>query len=143
MQGCREEAGDREIGLFYSFKYAKYQCRNIMIIKCKKCAHILSETESGYILSVHNENAAGENEDGEICETVAENAEVFIHEDHLPEWVRAEVEESQWTKGKLKCPKCGLKVGSFDFVSGTRCKCALNSVLPSVHFIRSKVDVKS
>ncbi|KXJ83787.1 hypothetical protein RP20_CCG025491 [Aedes albopictus] len=118
-----------------------------MLIKCKKCANQLAEIEAQYVLSVHSETTttiteSDDNQDVEICQTEAENAEVFIHEDHLPDWMRVEIEQSQWTKGKLKCPKCAFKVGSFDFVSGTRCKCTLNQVLPSVHFIRSKVDLK-
>ncbi|XP_065086298.1 uncharacterized protein LOC135708225 [Ochlerotatus camptorhynchus] len=117
-----------------------------MIVKCKKCASQLLDTEDRYILSAHSASASTAATSGEdeaaFCPTKVENAEVFIHEDHLPDWMQAEIEQSQWTKGKLKCFKCGLKVGSFDFVSGTRCKCELNSVLPSVHFIRSKVDLR-
>ncbi|XP_055611314.1 E3 ubiquitin-protein ligase RNF180-like isoform X2 [Uranotaenia lowii] len=120
------------------------------VAKCKKCGNQLIEIEQQFILPTHA-NPSSEvssqpedesSESASYCPTEAEGCEIFLHEDHLPEWITAEIEQSQWTKGKLKCGKCGLKVGSFDFVSGTRCKCELNSVLPSVHLIKSKVDLR-
>ncbi|KAJ9580748.1 hypothetical protein L9F63_024074, partial [Diploptera punctata] len=47
---------------------------------------------------------------------------------------------SCWQKGRLNCPKCRGRVGSFDFVSGLKCDCGKH-VLPPVHVVRSKVDI--
>ncbi|XP_058447668.1 uncharacterized protein LOC131428047 [Malaya genurostris] len=111
-----------------------------MQVKCKKCSHMLIDVDIQNILAVHQKSP------GTIidlqCATEVENNELFIHEDHLSDWMHAEIERSQWTKGKFKCFKCGNKIGSFDFVSGSRCKCEMQTVLPSVHFIRSKVDLR-
>ena len=42
--------------------------------------------------------------------------------------------QSSWTKGKLHCPSCQTKVGSFDFVGD-------NSQISPVHLVKSKVDL--
>lgn len=47
--------------------------------------------------------------------------------------------QADWVKGKLHCPKCASRVGSFNFVSGMQCSCG-NSVIPPVHIVKSKVD---
>lgn len=112
-----------------------------MLYKCKKCANLLLEAELNTILRIHGQENSSDLV--EMCPTELENSEVFIQEDHIPSWIKVEIEQSNWTKGKLKCTKCGLKVGSFDFVSGTRCKCGRNEVLPPVHLIRSKIDQKN
>lgn len=50
--------------------------------------------------------------------------------------------QAGWTKGRLNCPNCEARVGSFDFVSQSTCACGL-SVLPAVHVVKSKVDCSS
>lgn len=37
------------------------------------------------------------------------------------------------------CPKCNGRLGSFDFVSGTKCPCG-QYVLPAVHVVNGKID---
>lgn len=50
--------------------------------------------------------------------------------------------QAGWTKGRLNCPNCEARVGSFDFVSQSTCACG-TSVLPAVHLVKSKVDCSS
>lgn len=110
-------------------------------IKCRKCRTRLLCVQPKDILNAHNEEACLEGNVNESnCLTVQERNEIFLLEDNLPEWISKEVETSQWTKGKLKCSGCDSRVGSFDFISGTRCHCS-KGVLPSVHLVRSKVDL--
>uniref|UniRef100_A0A8D8BR16 E3 ubiquitin-protein ligase RNF180 n=1 Tax=Culex pipiens TaxID=7175 RepID=A0A8D8BR16_CULPI len=113
-----------------------------MLIKCRKCSNPLAAIDDAHVLAVHSRREFAA-DSLPACPTERDGAEVFLHEDHLPGWMNAEIEQTQWTRGKLKCTKCGQKVGSFDFVSGVRCKCPVGgSVLPAVHLVRSKVDVR-
>lgn len=43
------------------------------------------------------------------------------------------------TEGKLHCPKCNTRLGSFSWVMGTQCPCGCN-VAPSFYLVPSKVD---
>lgn len=48
--------------------------------------------------------------------------------------------QSSHTSGKITCPKCQGRLGSFDFVRSFRtCPCG-ESVLPPVHLLRDRVD---
>lgn len=101
-------------------------------IKCQKCRNIL-------LIDVNSETLKTKPCDPTNCVSYDEKTLIFLIEEKLPNWVKKKVEEEQWTKGKLHCPSCGSKVGSFDFISGRKCNCG-SSVLPSVHFISSQVD---
>lgn len=48
--------------------------------------------------------------------------------------------QGDWQKGKLSCPNCNLRVGSFDFICGMKCPCK-KFVLPQIHMVKSKVDI--
>lgn len=43
------------------------------------------------------------------------------------------------TEGKLHCPKCNARLGSFSWIMGTQCPCGCN-VAPSFYLVPSKVD---
>lgn len=75
------------------------------------------------------------------CSSVLGRTEIYLDEDVLEEWIQMEIEHTEWTKGKLKCPKCTANVGSFDFVAGLKCDCKQFNQ-PSIHFIRSKIDLE-
>ncbi|KAK3095622.1 hypothetical protein FSP39_016779 [Pinctada imbricata] len=51
-----------------------------------------------------------------------DGTQLFIsHEEEvLPSWILKLIEESSWLKGKLTCPQCSGRVGSFDFVSSSK-----------------------
>ncbi|XP_024215885.1 E3 ubiquitin-protein ligase RNF180 [Halyomorpha halys] len=111
-----------------------------IVLKCRQCRQQLLDSSISPILSGHNLvlNA------GSItypnlsdCEDVISS--LYIEETAFPEWILSSVDEAGWKKGKVKCPKCSSRVGSFDFVSGRKCKCNEN-VLPPLHLIKSKVD---
>jgi len=48
--------------------------------------------------------------------------------------------QDDWQKGKLSCPNCNLRVGSFDFIGGMKCPCK-KYVLPQIHLVKSKTDI--
>jgi hypothetical protein len=64
----------------------------------------------------------------------------YVPEDKMPAWMKTGLESWNWTKGKIHCPKCEARVGSFNFVSGMKCTCG-SHLLPPIHIVKSKVDV--
>lgn len=76
------------------------------------------------------------------CLSVSQPTSIYIDADNLQvEWIQKEISDSQWSKGKLKCPSCQLAVGSFNFQNCTPCCCG-QTQLPPVQLIVSKVDVQ-
>ena len=46
-----------------------------------------------------------------------------------------------YQRGKLTCPNCGGRIGSFDFMHLTTCSCGQHNV-PPVHLVCSRVDLQ-
>lgn len=111
-----------------------------IVIKCRQCRTILTKTSESTLLNAHNEICSADFDAKSNCPSVYSRSEIYLHEDGLEKWIQEEVEKSEWTKAKLKCTKCQSNIGSFDFHSGQKCECRQFNQ-PSVHFIRSKVDV--
>lgn len=109
-------------------------------IKCKKCRNIILNTLecADCLVSAHHQPVNGSVNE---CHTNEVQSMVFLAEDSLPEWVRKKVEEAQWSKGRLNCVNCDSRIGGFDFISGNKCQCSKESILPAVHLIKSKVDL--
>ncbi|GBN77797.1 hypothetical protein AVEN_59588-1 [Araneus ventricosus] len=63
----------------------------------------------------------------------------YLREDILLSWMKDQVDTGNWMKGKLFCPSCNCRIGSFNFVGGSKCNCGL-SVLPSLHVVAHKLD---
>nr|XP_014352105.1 PREDICTED: E3 ubiquitin-protein ligase RNF180 isoform X2 [Latimeria chalumnae] len=55
----------------------------------------------------------------------------------LPDWITGEIEEAQWTIGKLSCLYCGARLGGFNFVSNVKCPCGQDV---TVHLCKSRTD---
>ncbi|XP_076080483.1 uncharacterized protein LOC143051494 [Mytilus galloprovincialis] len=74
---------------------------------------------------------------------VCDNSTVwYIKEDHMPCWVSDAVVKESWQKGKLCCPKCNGKLGSFNFIKILTCQQCDNHQLPPVHILKDRVDKK-
>lgn len=112
-------------------------------IKCRKCRTVIMKVSGDNLLDAHSgkysQHAAQIQSD---CTSIIGRTEMYFNEDALESWIQDEIEKSEWTKGKLKCTKCTANVGSFDFVTGQKCDCKQFNQ-PSVHFIRSKIDLES
>ncbi|KAL3887265.1 hypothetical protein ACJMK2_027208 [Sinanodonta woodiana] len=81
-------------------------------------------------------------ESKETCDD-AENINVwFIDLEASPSWIQSLVTKGKWMKGKLVCPKCQGRLGSFDFIRTLRCPC-LKHELPSIHILKARVDAET
>ena len=69
---------------------------------------------------------------------------LFLDEEFLPDWIKDEIENMSWTKGRLKCPRpeCTARVGGFDFVQGLLCSCG-EFTIPAVWIQDGKVDIRA
>lgn len=77
------------------------------------------------------------------CYSVSQPTSLYIDPDstNTVQWIQKEITDSEWSKGKLKCPSCQVVVGSFSFHSSIPCQCG-KFQLPPLQLIVSKVDVK-
>lgn len=97
--------------------------------RCRRCRHNLlqedtAEVEAGCSLCMEDE---------------AQSPVWYLQEENVPPWIQHCIEEACWTRGKLSCPKCGGRLGSFDFTVQSKCGSGLH-VMPCVHLVRSRVD---
>uniref|UniRef100_R4FMN4 E3 ubiquitin-protein ligase n=3 Tax=Rhodnius TaxID=13248 RepID=R4FMN4_RHOPR len=112
---------------------------NIISLKCRKCRNILLNNAETPLLSSHN-NKVGEYFQRNLEEDCFDTKNsLFLQEEGLPGWIIDIVNEAGWQKGKLHCPTCSLRLGSFNFISGRKCACG-RFVVPPIHIIKSKVD---
>lgn len=108
-----------------------------MDIKCRKCRKVLispdQEIES---INAHKGEKSGH------CSSVFMPTSIYIDPEDLRdvEWVQKALTETEWSKGKLKCPSCQVDVGSFSFLTSQSCQCG-EFQLPPLQLIVSKVDV--
>jgi len=108
-----------------------------LFLKCKKCRCVLIEHTLCPILNCHGDEANFETTRVENCKDTIDA--FYFQETGLPEWILHKLNEADWSKGKLMCPKCFARLGSFDFVSGKKCQC-MRVIVPPVHIVKSKVD---
>nr|XP_045610680.1 E3 ubiquitin-protein ligase RNF180-like isoform X1 [Procambarus clarkii]XP_045610681.1 E3 ubiquitin-protein ligase RNF180-like isoform X1 [Procambarus clarkii]XP_045610682.1 E3 ubiquitin-protein ligase RNF180-like isoform X1 [Procambarus clarkii] len=113
-------------------------------VQCRKCRKVLLFKDEFCLLDAHSQeyhdtvgNMSGES--GSCCPSVMEHNCLYLSEESFPAFILTAVNESSWTKGKINCPSCQARLGSFNFVSGSQCACG-SHVLPQVHILRSKVD---
>lgn len=112
-------------------------------IKCRKCRTVIINVAANNLQDAHSNKFSNDLTQIESeCPTVIARTEIYLNEDAFEPWIQEEIEKSEWTKGKLKCIKCASNVGSFDFVTGQKCDCKEFNQ-PSVHFIKSKIDLEN
>lgn len=63
----------------------------------------------------------------------------YLKDEVVETWLQLQIDAGEWVKGKITCPHCNLRLGSFDFVTGKQCDCGLH-VLPPIHIVKSRVD---
>lgn len=65
---------------------------------------------------------------------------LFISLDDGPLWILETVEEQCYRQGKLLCPKCQGRLGSFDLIRVRPCYCG-ETTLPTVHLLCDRIDI--
>ncbi|KAK3923818.1 E3 ubiquitin-protein ligase RNF180 [Frankliniella fusca] len=110
----------------------------VVVIKCRKCRHeLVGETDcQRALVSAHGDTL--NLSQPESCSSGDQDSLWFLHES-ATSWIAESISKHEWTKGKLNCPHCKARVGSFDFVSTSKCACG-SVTLPAVHLVKSKVD---
>lgn len=109
-----------------------------MTFKCRKCRHLLFSNNE--ICDSHGNPLEYNKNKPQICNPPTDVW--YLREDLIPFWIKDQVDNSNWTKGKLYCGTCKSRIGSFDFISGSKCYCG-SSVLPALHVVSSKVDCQA
>lgn len=123
-----------------SWPYRTVEPRMGSLLKCRKCRHIIVTQEKTSILNPHNDvvteinNSVNLDCGGKIIDVW------YLQETEVPDWIIACIDEADWQRGKLVCPHCKARIGSFDFISGLKCTCK-QFVVPSIHLVKSKIDV--
>ncbi|XP_042873172.1 E3 ubiquitin-protein ligase RNF180-like isoform X2 [Penaeus japonicus] len=113
-------------------------------VRCRKCRKVLFSTSNCKILDAHEKEIhASAGAEGcrasSGCSSVVEQSCLYLSEESYPDFVNEAVNESSWTKGKILCPACQARIGSFNFVSGNHCACG-SYLVPQVHLLKAKVD---
>ncbi|NP_001136164.1 uncharacterized protein LOC100217359 [Nasonia vitripennis] len=108
-------------------------------IKCKRCRTMLFTEEASPSLTAHGQ-AIGVGARNTRCNSDVPEDCLFLAEDSMPDWIHEVVDRENWTKGKLHCPLCHARIGSFDFVSSKKCNCG-EYVPPPIRITYSKIDV--
>nr|XP_053654121.1 uncharacterized protein LOC128703468 isoform X1 [Cherax quadricarinatus]XP_053654122.1 uncharacterized protein LOC128703468 isoform X1 [Cherax quadricarinatus] len=113
-------------------------------VQCRKCRKLLLSKDEFCLLDAHSQeyhdtmgNMNGQSSGD--CASVMEHSCLYLSEESFPDFILKAVNESSWTKGKIHCPGCQARLGSFNFVSGSQCACG-SHILPQVHILKSKVD---
>ena len=106
-----------------------------MTFKCRKCRHFLFSNNE--ICDAHGKPLIHNKTEHHTCNTPSNVW--YLREDVMPSWLKIQIDEYDWTKGKIHCDTCKCRIGSFDFISGSKCNCG-SSVLPALHVVSSKVD---
>lgn len=91
------------------------------VYRCKKCRRVLACKSN---LLIHYERS----KDNSVCE------QMYFVEPLV--WM---CDVTKVPQGKLHCPKCKNKVGSFSWVMGSQCPCGCQ-VAPAFYLVPSKVD---
>ncbi|XP_077484154.1 E3 ubiquitin-protein ligase RNF180-like [Amblyomma americanum] len=103
--------------------------------RCKKCRRSLFS--SSHMVSSHGEPWSGHV--GFTCPINRVDTVWYVRDENLPDWLLAQLDNGEWVKGKLYCPSCTARLGSFDFVTGAKCDCD-EFVLPPIHISKSRID---
>ncbi|XP_078040313.1 E3 ubiquitin-protein ligase RNF180-like [Augochlora pura] len=110
-----------------------------MEIKCKYCRKDLFNKVPIQLLTSHGEIKQNIMDVG-CSGTNDSEPSLYIPIENMPKWIADIVNQESWTKGRLNCPHCNNRIGSFNFVNELKCSCG-QFVTPSVRITSSKVDI--
>ncbi|XP_076445253.1 uncharacterized protein LOC143283088 [Babylonia areolata] len=112
-------------------------------VKCRRCRLWLMSEES--VVDCHGDSVQGDVWDWD-CGDGQERSTIthlFVSTSLPPPFILASVQQACYTQGKITCPKCQGRLGSFDFLRTNRkCSCR-QAALPPIHLLRDRVDLQS
>ncbi|XP_064469285.1 E3 ubiquitin-protein ligase RNF180-like [Ornithodoros turicata] len=108
---------------------------NTAKFRCKKCrATVFTSAD---VVSAHGKPWTGH---VNFCCPLNKASTVwYLRETEIVDWMEDQVHNGKWTKGRLYCPACSARLGSYDFVAGSKCGCS-QFVLPAIHIAKCRVD---
>ncbi|XP_076632138.1 E3 ubiquitin-protein ligase RNF180-like [Colletes latitarsis] len=109
-----------------------------MEVKCKHCRKDLFNKKSMQLLTSHNEIKQNVMDVG--CATNDSESSSYLSTENMPEWIECIINKESWTKGRLYCPHCNNRIGSFNFVHEMKCDCG-KCITPAIRITNSKVDI--
>ncbi|CAK9817537.1 E3 ubiquitin-protein ligase RNF180 [Anthophora plagiata] len=109
-----------------------------MEVKCKHCRKDLFNKLSIQLLTSHGEVKRNNKDMG--CGINDPECCSYMSMEKLPEWIEHAITQESWTKGRLHCPNCNNRIGSFNFVNELKCNCS-QFITPPIRLTNSKVDI--
>ncbi|KAK2587435.1 hypothetical protein KPH14_003145 [Odynerus spinipes] len=107
-------------------------------IKCKHCCKNLFPNEDVTLLTSHNTNKSDIEHTG--CGPNFVEHFVYMSTENVPTWIQEIIDQTSWIKGRLNCPFCNTRIGSFNLVVDTKCSCG-TCIVPPIKLIQSKLDI--
>ncbi|XP_035740914.1 E3 ubiquitin-protein ligase RNF180-like [Vespa mandarinia] len=107
-------------------------------VKCRHCRKNLFQNESFTLLTSHNEDKSNIQHAG--CDDNFIEHFLYMSTENLPIWIQEIIDQTSWTKGRLNCPFCNNRLGSFNLIIDTKCNCG-TCIVPPIRLIQSKLDI--
>ncbi|XP_014467431.1 PREDICTED: E3 ubiquitin-protein ligase RNF180-like [Dinoponera quadriceps] len=108
-----------------------------MEVRCKHCCKHLFKGDS-MLLNAHHQIKRHPTDMG--CKTDEYDCCSYMTVENVPDWILDVIEQESWTKGKLYCPHCNSRLGTFNFVNDLKCSCD-EYVKPPIRLVNSKLDI--
>lgn len=107
-----------------------------MEVRCRHCCKSLFKGTS-ILFNAHNEVKQSPSDTG--CEVESDCCS-YVTPENAPDWIMNSINQESWIKGKLHCPHCNSRLGSFNFINELKCHC--NRYLrPPIRIVNSKIDI--
>ncbi|CAL1676275.1 unnamed protein product [Lasius platythorax] len=108
-----------------------------MEVRCKHCCKSLFKGDS-ILFNAHYE--VKQHPIDLRCQADKSDCCSYMTAESVPDWIMNIINQESWIKGKLHCPYCNSRFGSFNFVNDTKCYCD-KYVKPPIRIVNSKVDI--
>lgn len=105
-------------------------------IRCKKCRNPLAASH-GFVLHTPKDSTASFAPRNGLAASSSLSPSCMQYFVEPVSWMRPELEQGK-LEGKLSCPKCSSKIGSYHW-QGEKCSCGL-WVTPAIQIQRARVD---
>ncbi|XP_018305220.1 E3 ubiquitin-protein ligase RNF180 [Mycetomoellerius zeteki] len=110
-----------------------------MEVRCKHCCKSLFKGDS-ILFNAHHEVKPKQQTMDVGCQVDESDCCSYMTPENAPNWIMNAINQESWTKGKLYCPYCNNRLGSFNFVNELKCYCD-KYVRPPIRIVNSKVDI--